>query len=273
MFSDQKLQDIKNHFFNRAENLWWGILATNIAIEALAVLLVYFSNTYFVLGVGLLGILSPVVTSWLRELEQDWRGKGDKCRRYLLIMDGLGEKLKAEEYLEVDSWVLHKNIKRATYEAPYFFSTKQRGPSRLMQNIGESAFFTSNNAKAMYQVYFIVFIVAAFIVASVLYVGVASYYNLGRVVAVILTGLLSERVFLAYRKYRNLHEVSQDVFKKCCELARLPDLELARSMLIMEEYDLALAVSPPIPRIIYKLNANDLNRAYRESPIWEEKNG
>ena len=136
------IEDIKYSLYKNSERLWWYSLSGWFLAVVASVLSIIIDQKDILSLIGIFSFLTPFGIVWLRELAVALSFKADKCRRLILYSDGLGSVISDTELLEVKGFSVGEKIENAYYEPPYYDSTQEPGEARLLDILGESAFFT-----------------------------------------------------------------------------------------------------------------------------------
>lgn len=278
MVSSEKndLPDIRNFFFDKAEQYWWIAFWIALGAQILLVSGIWIENIFFLLMVVISGVLLPVVVAWLREMASDYSLRGDKCRRLILYDDGFGRSITREDMLEVKSWVMDIQMKEAPFVKPYYTSRLAPGPSRLADITAESAFFTEKLSRRVIDRLWIVLSLPILLLIIVLMSGDlfpiltsepndGFLKNVAKSVAIIVAFLISGDFAVLLKKYYSLRNSARDVFRSCIRLRGDKDASELDVISVVEDYHLSLIQSPPIPSSIYFKYKDGLNEIYQNN--------
>ena len=145
----QGLPRLRNHLFLRAEHLWELSILLAGGMLAVTIVGLWVNKPFIVSTVGLVALVFPVTVSWLREAANVAQLRADKCRRLILLADGLGHEIAPAELAEVRAWGLGVTLDQAPFVRPYYSSTLSFGFQRLADMSAEAAFFTEQLAGRM----------------------------------------------------------------------------------------------------------------------------
>lgn len=264
----KRLHNVRAYMFARGERLWFSAWWLAVIGLAAGLGLAVVQDSRASIGLGLCAALSPVAITWLRELSNQVRAKGDLCRRLVLYSDGLGRPLPPAEVALVESSVLGRSIPDATYVEPYYASTADPGPRRLAENTAESAYFTSALATIMARRFLIGAVAAGAVVIACLAILLQADANktalkvAGQWIGPAIAFIISGDVLVVWWQYHCLALSAQQVFRSAGEAAA-QNAELPEIFAIVEEYHLVLAQSPPLTKGLHTKYHGALNVSYR----------
>ena len=275
MKEQKDLSDIRNYLYGKAENLWWISLWIAIGTQFLSLIAVWTDKRLFLTIIGFMAIASPLVITWLREIATEITNKADKCRRVILYADGLGQEIPKHELATICAWVMGATIKEAPFVSPYYSSSLKAGPNRLADIMAEAAFFTYQLVERLSFLLNLFFGLSIMIVIGILYTsnlfvdddwqqgGLLS--TVAKSAALVIAFLISGDFRLLIKKFYNLRTTSKETFEKCVKMRDDEDLKAKEILQAVEDYNIALVQSPPIPGRFYRKYKEELNRVYRES--------
>jgi hypothetical protein len=216
------------------------------------------------------GVATYFVRSWAR----DAYARGELWRRMFFLSDSLGYEPSASELgtllLEQDASGRNRERKPA---GPYYASSREKSNERLLENLAESAYLTTDLAKTMASVCTAaIFVALAFF--AVVTVGLLAspsltvaddswLSSLGPRVASASSALLAFFAFgvLAELRsdYSSLARTSHHVFSRALELVSA-EPSPAAVMSLLGSYDTALAsVGAPVPTWLADHRMRELN--------------
>jgi len=268
------IRDVKYALYQKAERLWWCSLAGWLFAVVVAIVAIFTDDTNVLAIIGGVSLLLPFCIIWLREIASGYSYKADKCRRMLLYSDGLGEEPSKTEMLSVSGYILRDDVKEAYYEPPYYASRLEPGPSRLLDIIGESSFFTKELSKktAKYLTWILVVFFVAFLLlgfSSRFWVGFVDTTREGFVdfieaFTLFILSLVAGDVWLLKTKYEGLMSAADRVFSSAFKLKDNEKLTEHDVISLASDYDACVQACPPIPTIIYKRYLRALNTLYKK---------
>lgn len=271
----QPIEKIRHSMYVHAERWWWGALASVVTGVAASTLL---TRPFLASGgmleslVLIVSALAPVVAAVARYRSGIFAARGDLCRRAFLYQNALGEELSIEEQRIVALWPDNTPLNRITTQRPYFSTQEGKGPGRLVQAVGESAFYTAQLARAM--------AVAGYILSGasviMLLVGLSAITTLdldpgemGRLqttiglTAIVVLTLITAEILVTAIAYGSLSREAQEIARSSSQFNALAEKSEVTAVRLAESYSIALAVNLPIPDLVYRWHHDRIDRAYR----------
>ena len=273
MGGQTNLSDIRNHLYKKAELYWWLSLALSLGIPLGTLITIIFKTPDIQVTIGFIAVLSPFGVVWLRELAADKSKKGDRCRRAILYADGLGHDIAPEELLRIKSCTANGNVKSADFERPYYDSSYDPGPKRLIDIVKQSAFFTSQLSEIVSGHLTKILIALGIALIVILYFGLpklAGSHNLALVAksaTIILSTLYAGDILWLKCRYSDLHKECESIITLSAAMLQRDQLSESEALRLVEEYHLTINQNPPIPSYVYKQHGQRLNEIYRDSTI------
>lgn len=253
---------------------WWNLSMALAVITPLSAVYAVWNESHWVLYiVAILSLVTPIGIAWAREIANNHFLHADKCRRVILLQDGLGWPTSKEDLAEIRAWAINVKLKQAPFVDPYFSSSKPAGANRLADIVTESTFFTVNLAGKAALGFLILCLGTAIAVAVILQMtGSWTLLNTGngysliaKSIAVIISFLISGDFLLLAKKYYDLKGAADRVLQRCASIRDQKKASADVVLPIVEDYGIALLQAPPIPGWLYNLYRDDLNRIYRSS--------
>ncbi len=275
MSNEKDLSDVRNHLYDSAEILWRISLWLSLGAPFLSLIATFIGGNAFLSIAAVTALLTPVAVSWIRGYAGEVAGKADKCRRLILYSDGLGWKIPAEEIAAVRAWGIGYNLKPAPFISPYYASALPPGPNRLADIVTESAYFTEYLAGKMANKLMIILGLSVLLLVGILYIAGSLFVNLQtdtsvisivtKSVATLIALLVSSDIFLLWKKYHDLKMAASNTVSRCSKMRKDSSVTAQEIMQVVEDYNIALLKSPPIPGNLYAQHKEALNEAYRTS--------
>lgn len=263
--------DIRNHLYNEAEKYWLSSMLIGFLVQVVAILALIINNHYFLVIAGAVTLFIPIVGKWLQEISNDKANSALKCRLAILYSDAFGEDIPAQISRDICAMVSGEKVKGAPFIKPYYDSKIPHGTKRLAGIVSESAFWTYNLAKKMVVLigiytgcYFLLGLILAYFIVQMNIESALLLVIFKSFIAYISFVLGSESIILI-KKYNELWHKSEQTYKETDRFSRRKKLSTVKIMQIVEEYNLLLINSPPIPSFIYKISKRTLNDAYKNS--------
>lgn len=272
--SQKNIEDIKFSLYKKSELLWWLSLAGWLIAAFASIASILATQKLALSLLGITSLFIPFCIVWLREIAATYSLKADKCRRMILYSDGLGNPPSEIELLTAKGYSIGNKIESAYYEPPYYDSKIQAGPARLLDIIGESAFFTKELALKI-ESYLRVILATSFLLIVAL--GLSSKFWIGLIevtqesladfieaFTLFIATLVAGDIYLLKTKFSNMAKDSERVFSSAFKLKKSITISNHDVLTIASDYDACLQNSPPIPFCIYKRYVGDLNRIYKD---------
>lgn len=192
----------------------------------------------------------------------------ERIRKELVISDSLGVAVPAAFCAEIRAFCSGLSV---TDPLPkdYFSSKECVGPKRLIENVGESSFFTWHLAGLIRQVILGVAILFGIAVLSAGWWIIRSNPESinAKYSALLFSFLLvfSTSYFTEmYLNYKALEAQSERVFKNADIIIASPEIKESQAIKLLSDYNCMLVPAYPIPSWCYKLKQAQLNAAWNE---------
>ncbi len=273
MSSTNDIINIRFYLYSQSLK-WWNLSIVLAVITPLAAVYAVWNESRWILYiVALLSLVTPIGITWAREIANNHMLRADKCRRLILLENGLGWPATKEDLAEIRAWAINVNLKQAPFIVPYYSSSKPAGANRLADIVTESAFFTMNLAGKAALGLLILCLGAAVAVAIILHMAgnwtsttTGNEYSLiAKSIAVIVSFLISGDFLVLAKKYYDLKGTADRVFQRCASVRDQKKASAETVLPIVEDYGIALLQAPPIAGWLYKHYRDELNRIYRVS--------
>lgn len=268
----QGLPRLRNHLFLRAEHLWELSILLAVAMLAATLVGLWVNKPFIVSTVGLVALVFPVAVSWLREAANVAQLRADKCRRLILLADGLGHEIAPAELAEVRAWGLGVKLDQAPFVRPYYSSTLLFGFQRLADMSAEAAFFTEQlagrMATALKSAFCIALVAAIVALALIDFPGSVAQSSIvlgAKSVAIFLAFLISGDFLLIAHKYSDLRDAAQRAYQRCARLRTDGNVSADEVRAVVEDHGVSLTHCPPVPFWLYSYYRDELNSIYRQS--------
>ena len=276
MGTPKDIEDLRNHLYTSGEKLWWLSFWVVLGTQALMLVALWINNASLVAVVSFIALAAPILIAWLREKANTAVLRADRCRRLILYAEGLGRPITGEELSEVRAWGMGSIVEDADFVAPYYTSEKPVGPNRLADITAESSFFTCQLSERVLGTLWLVLLLSLCMVFTILFLSdiltplerqdiTGPIINLAKSMAIVIAFLLSGDFLLLIKKYSDLRSMANDTFRQCVSLRDNESLQEPHMRWIIENYNIGLIQSPPIPDMYYRKYKDELNNIYRES--------
>lgn len=268
------LADIRNYLYDQIELMYWWSLGLSLGAQVLSLIAIFINRSGFLVLMGLIAFIASIIVIILKELANGVLQKADKCRRLILYADALRTEISTADLATVRSWTNRIQLDRAPFIAPYYSSQLPPGPQRLVDIVGESAFFTEFLAGKVASYLLFILIFSSLVVMAILYyIASVSQLNsstndlelIAKGALFIVSSVIAGEIFLLWKKYSELHTGAKETFERCSNLRDKPTLSVEEAMQVVEDYHLGLIQSPPIPLKVYLFYRDQLNELYRDS--------
>ncbi|HYR08564.1 MAG TPA: hypothetical protein VEQ60_12370 [Longimicrobium sp.] len=220
-----------------------------------------------------LGALA-LLTFLARSTAERWKEQGDDVLRRLDLADGLGRAVTPHELADFDAGApaLANWLSRGADAAePYFASRLPPSPARLVENLRESAWWTSHVARTaewlqrIWITSFAVLGVWSLMVAAMRAGSASSFLAAPGFAVAVLIFLFTDGPYRRVGEFREFREAAARVEMEAGHSLRQPDrITEPDALLLAAQYHLARKGSPLLPAIVWRLRAPRLNRLWAE---------
>ena len=221
-----------------------------------------------IIGMGL--FILPILLFVSREFSLKHQDRAEYIRRSLMLADALDHKPSKIELAQLTINLGSIDRSEPLFDKRYYDSEIAVGPSRLIDILAESAFFTHNLSKRAAWILGGMICVGVVVLFSVLYmlISLPVGHEISSVVAkwaaLVMSFLAAGDFAYLFRRYFCLSLASKDVLSKSDTLTKNENISAEDAMELADEYNCAVIQSPPIPGIIYKYMLKALNEAWRK---------
>lgn len=264
--------------------LWWtAIVLIQLTSGSIAAWFAWTRPEHGVAAVTLpiLGVLIPGITLFARAQAGSAYASGEAWRRAFLLKDSLHYEPDAGEYatLLLDADATGPNLQRAP-TGGYYASTLPPGYPRLLENIAESAYYTTNLASVMARFCMVIVVLAVGVLCLVVVMAlnsplidptpapdaaswVARYGpQLGSLASVVLAFFATGQIVEIGLVYSSLASTSRSVMQRALQGGVMsPGAVL--SVLGLHEAALAGA-GLPVPDILARVQSEALNQGWAD---------
>jgi hypothetical protein len=268
--SRETLSEIRHSMYCRSERWWWASLAlvTVGILAAIAVISELIPEHSLAATLStVVEIATPALAAAARWISGEYAGEGDTCRRLVLYHDAMGKPIDVAVARQVALWS-RRPVSAATTN-PYFASNRSLGPKRLLEDVGESAFFTGELARrtAIFGFISVGVFVTTPLLAWIVFSDVRSVVSkqaslVFGALAILTVGVLIAEVFVHALHYLRLAKESTEVSRRACDLALKPAPTEGDAYQLAEDYSIALARNLPIVNWLYEREKSRIESAY-----------
>lgn len=244
------------------------------------------------LVVGILGALNPGQDGWIsvwlaalalatlvvRAMSEHFGGAANGILRRLDLADGLGRRIPPMDEIDLidDAPALVRWVAGRKPDEPYFASGAPPGPTRLVENLRESAWWTkrlSGDMATAMLASMVVLIVVGVITLVATFGGVLgsdAVSRSGTWVSPLILFVIGMSPARAWHKYSVLQSQAKKTQARADHLLERGDISEVEGLETATDYHLARQGSPVVPTLWYDLRKGHLNRLWNEM-VEEEK--
>lgn len=258
------LGQLRETLFERSKRWWRYYFCAQAIVVLVSGMAVFLTKGYssIILGVASVGL--PFVTFWLRGAAQSHYRMAERIRRMEVVWDGLGREPSDLEVSMVAN-AADVQLERGLLGPSPFASRQPAGAARLAENLQESAFFTADLAGRVVGRCVLVVSGALGVSLILLYV-VARRPELGseelaRLVSIAVVFFSAGEFASLGRSFSTLAKTAGAVTSECSRLRErrrlITDVD---ALLVMDEYDCALANTAPLPSKLHRRHKERLSK-------------
>lgn len=214
-----------------------------------------------------------LVTFVLRGCADAWKEKADEQLRKLDLADGLGQAIAQRDRADIladapvfASWL----ARRRSEDESYFASARPGSPVRLVENLRESAWWTSHlgrTAEALQRIWLFLFgtLAVGTLILNVARAGITpTFFTAPTFAVAVLLFLFTNGPYRRLGEFRALHEAAARVESDAGHLLDMAErIDEPRALLLAAQYHLARKGAPLLPAFVWRLRKGTLNR------LWE----
>jgi hypothetical protein len=265
------LRSLAQAHFDTAKWMWWTALGCKAGTVLVGVLvLFYYPATQ-------LGYIAAAVLTLGGELftfySDTSKGRSEAMRRNLDLTDSFGGDVPRKDAADLQAETRERILRKLPAEGeaePYFGSTEPPGPTRALENLLESSWWSRRLSHTMSTLYG--WVVGAVVTLAILLLvttlatatstaGLDTWAKLGTFLIVSISSLGLVRQLAGYRKFETgagaIEETAEQLLEDGCD----DQIEALRAW---QKYHLARTSAPLIPTFIWRLQRDRLNRLWRE---------
>jgi hypothetical protein len=219
--------------------------------------------------VAILVLLAQVFTIYARAKTDEFYSCGETIRRAAMLQDGLGIQPSALVIADLCARLCLPESGKPTYLGSYYASPSPTGPKRLAEILLESAFWTKNLSRKAEQIMWWVIAVTTTLIVCIAIVfllwGSSQGTRLEDIAKILVISLgfwtLGDWAVLAL-KYRTLAQATEPILSSTEKLVQSDDPNSNEALILLGEYNAALACGPIIPQRVYEHYQNRFNKAW-----------
>ncbi len=266
-FSVQQLMQAQ---FAEAKQWWFRANVSRILVVIITTAsLLWKGQSEWIWMLAALLTAAYVVLQWRSDA---LHGKAEVVRRKLDFQNGLGweisEQEKAEMFIEA-SRAARKSAHKPE-KSPYYDSQEPVSFRRAVENLRQSAWYTSHQAKEMSKWVFVVstiiFVLAIISMVVVLQSPSIQQWGptIGRTIVTVLVFLLAMGYIHFGFRYRSLSQQAEKAFSRASNLLELDAVSEIPTIQLLHEYQIACAAAPMIPEWLWNRRKDELNRMWHD---------
>lgn len=268
---DFDLRSLSSEVYELAKKWLVGSTMLRMAVFVVGVLALLFQD---------LSKLSPFILAFLTAAAEyctyqsnERQSIAEALRRKTDMEDALGWPISRAELSDVLMRVPRKmamTLRPSANTQPYFASKQPVGPTRALENLQESAWWSKHLAEKMGYVYAWTMIVLVVVSVAVLLISILTINNysvlsnIGRAVTSTIMLIFSLSLFRFTRGYFRFSHRCQRIEDQASQLLQNGTPTEAQAAKTMNEYHLSRASAPIIPTWMWKYHRDRLNRIWQE---------
>lgn len=262
-------QALREALFERAKAWWVGTLVARVVSFVLSGALVLS---------GAIPQLAPYLIAALALLAEglQWRsdvikGSAESLKRKLEYHNAFGWAITGYEMAQYLLQVPRKSIQRLPREGegePYFASTQGIGPTRALENVRESAWWSKNQAERLGHICFGITALAFLVALAILLFAVqavddpSARSGIGRIVTATITFVVSFGLIRLALGYAGFAKAAARVVESAEQALGAGGGEMIQAIKLLHDYQLARASAPLLPTWYYNRIRGHLNRLW-----------
>jgi len=270
--TEHKPRILARVFYNKSKLHWCVALSLKVIAAAIGILLVltHFNSPAIPVLVFGLAVFSEFV-QWRSDVN---KGCAESLTRKIEYHNGfnwnIADKDVRDNLLKVSAKT--RKYVAGSIEENYFASQREVSPKRAIENLRESAWWSSHLTGTM--IWFASITLAVLLLVSL----VTLIYAIGaisdkdalastsRVVTATLSLLLSLGFFKLISGYTGFKLKLEQVEQSCANALKSNTLTEVEALRLLHEYHLARASAPLIPDIVWKMRKETLNELWSQYP-------
>jgi hypothetical protein len=218
--------------------------------------------------VAIVLLVAQIFTFFARAKADEFYNCGETIRRAAMLQDGFGIQPSALVIADLCARLCFPKSGKPAYLGPYYASRTPVGPKRVAEILLESAFWTKNLARKTQEIMWWIIAVSTILIvctaiACLLWGSQGS--RLEEIAKVVLVSLgfwtLGDWAVLAI-KYGTLAGSTEPLLSNIEKLMKSNDPDSNEALILLSEYNAALACGPVIPQFVYKHYQSKFNQAW-----------
>lgn len=266
---------LADFFYGRAKILWFLSLGLKLfsALLGIVLVLAHIGSSLSPIFVFTLALCSELI-QWQSDIQ---KGFAEALTRKIEYHNGFNWPFSPKDMRDSLSRVSKKNRDRISkkIEDNYFASKEEPSPRRVIENLRESAWWSSQQLGTVLLI--CVLVVATLIGGSLFTLSrsietidnYSSLANINRATTAVLSSVISLGLFKLIVGYYNFKSKADLIEQKATPLLKSENITEREAILLLHEYHLSRSSSPPIPSIVWRMKRKNLNELW---DTYETKN-
>jgi len=262
--------DIRNNLYEKAEKYWYVSLFVGLGVQIVSIISTVSQNRLLTITASTILFFAPIIGRWFQEKFKDNTLRAIKCRLAILYSDASGKDIPFDIAREIKSWVSEEKLSKAPFRKPYYDSKLPYGSNRLADIITESAFWTYKLADDMRSIMFLytgVYLISALTAIYFIFqinMDPKILIDAAKLITTFISIIFTSEAILLIKQYNELYSEARRIYTITAGMVSISNLDMSEIMQIVEEYNILLLSSPPIPGYLYKIRQKNLNKAYKK---------
>lgn len=264
-FGIEKLLTHQKAESDKAENLQFFVMVTQLLICILSAISIYIDSNKILYGVATINLLFVIIYFILNQYKVNFRTTGDQARRIALLMSGLGMNLSPEHRFYINSmFKVPVNPDELRTEESHFSTREQPSYKRLVEMIEESIYWTKELLKisGLLLKYFLFLLTGIGII--LLGLAVLSFDNenlvkMARVTIAFIIFIVSADLLGLLLEYNNAEVNMNEIFRRI-EVIANKNYKESDSLLLMSDYNAIIERSPIALPFAFKIVGDQLSK-------------
>jgi hypothetical protein len=260
------LKSLVNVHYAKANSWKTALLALQMALYAAGVVAVFapaLTTSY-----PPVAVILALSTTWIGIQASKFKSTADSLKRQYEYWQGFGKELPKGMLADLRVAVsgrIDEYEDRLLQKGLSFSSSKPLGPTRVLENLCESAWFTKHLAAWCGRWLGVVFVLAAVLSVALLLISINSLTGLSsrvaaaQCVSVTLTSLLSLGILHSWLAFRDYSQKAGDIENEAQRLLKSGTTDVFDAQRALSEYQLVRAGGPTIPTLVWKMQRDRLN--------------
>lgn len=269
---DIDLQKLRQFEFARAKKYWAGVNVCRLLVLLLSIVVIFVQT--LVGFVAIVAAATSILSVYFQWRSDQLKGIAEKLLRLQELNDGLGwpvlKRDVADLILDLPT-ERRAQFKGVQAPSPYFASRTVQSPKRVLENVEESAWWSTCLTRRMSQYTTVVVLIMGALALGAMYTALSAAptqplaSNIARafvaVVAFLFTGGLIRLAVDYQRMSQSAGRVQEQASAILAEEAQVTEIA---SLKLLHEYHLIRATAPLIPEWIFRRLQPELDEHWRQ---------